>query len=248
MSFSSWYKERKESWRKSYVKRKLRLRGGRKYKQEFYSEKLIYSLDGYPESSDISDHLSTIFYHTLEAKPKLIIELGTRGGESTKALLAAAEIANCKVVSIDIEDCSNVKVKYQDRWKFIKDDDVEFGKSKFTEWCRKNNLPEKADVIFIDTSHNYEHTVEEIDVWKNHLTEEGTLMFHDTNMGDGVYSRLDGSVKSGWNNGRGVIKGVEEFIKADYNESGFFADYRNEFLVRHYPYCNGFTVLKRIKF
>lgn len=246
MSFAKWFEERKFTWKKSYLKRKIRLQGGEKYSQIFYSDELKKSLIDYPQSSDISDHLSTIFYHTLEAKPKLIVELGTRGGESTKALLAAAKIANCQVLSIDIEDCSNVNIVYNDHWNFVKDDDIEFGKNKFVDWCKSKNLPIKADMIFIDTSHNIDHTIEEIDVWKNHLSENGSMMFHDTNMGKGVYARLDGTVKSGWNNDRGVIAGVENFLSTKYDESKFFTDYRNGFLVRHYPYCNGFTVLKKI--
>src|SRR5476651_2065618 len=39
--------------------------------------------------SDIHDHLGAIFAETVRSRPKLIVELGTRGGLSTRALLAA---------------------------------------------------------------------------------------------------------------------------------------------------------------
>ena len=42
--------------------------------------------------SDISDHLATIFSEAVAAKPRLIVELGVRGGESRYALERAARV------------------------------------------------------------------------------------------------------------------------------------------------------------
>ena len=49
--------------------------------------------------SDISDHLSELFYEVVNAQPRLIVELGTRGGESTRALLSAAQVLDARVLS-----------------------------------------------------------------------------------------------------------------------------------------------------
>jgi predicted O-methyltransferase YrrM len=199
------------------------------------------------QRSDISDHLGSLFFHVASNQPKLIVELGTRGGESTKVLVQVAEMFDAQVLSIDIDDCSNVQVPDSPRWHFVQSDDIIFGQSRFSQWCADHNLPAQADVIFIDTSHLYEHTQQEIATWIPHLTPQGAMMFHDTNMGTGVFHRLDGSLEFGWDNDRGVIRAVEEFLGVRYNEGQFISELCGEFLVRHYPNCNGFTVLQRVK-
>jgi predicted O-methyltransferase YrrM len=233
--------------RRSFIRIIYIITGANKYKQEFYQENLINSLEGSLMKSDISDHLSNIFYHSMEVKPRLIVELGTRGGESTRVLLSVAAINNCKLLSIDIDDCSKIKMKdYQKFWNFIKADDIYFGKNKFIKWCQNNNIEPKADVIFIDTSHEYEHTLNEIMVWKRHLSRKGTMIFHDTNSGNGVYKHLDGTIGFGSQRKRDVIKALEDYFSVKYDESSFFTDFRNDMLIKHYPYCNGLTVVKRI--
>jgi predicted O-methyltransferase YrrM len=48
-----------------------------------------------PET-DISDHLNVIFSIAMSKKPKTILELGTRGGESTKVLTLVANLIGAK--------------------------------------------------------------------------------------------------------------------------------------------------------
>lgn len=222
----------------------LFLRGGVRFQQCLYGK----DHDQFPiRRSDISDHLGSLFFHVACNQPKLIVELGTRGGESTKVLVQAAEMFDAQVLSIDINDCSNVQIPDSPRWHFVQSDDIIFGQSRFTQWCTDHGLPALADVIFIDTSHLYEHTRQEIATWIPYLAPQGAMMFHDTNMGTGTYQRLDGSLAFGWNNDRGVIRAVEEFLGVQYNENQFISELCGEYLVRHYPNCNGFTVLQRIK-
>ena len=54
--------------------------GGTKYKHHFYNRSLSKARKGHLKKSDISDHLGSIFFFALGAKPKLIVELGTRVG------------------------------------------------------------------------------------------------------------------------------------------------------------------------
>ena len=110
---------------------------------------------------------------------------------------------------------------------------------------QKNGIESKIDVLFIDTSHEYQHSVEEIAVWSGHLNDDGVMMFHDTNMGKGRYARLHGSIGFGWDNGRGVIRAIEESVGRKYDERAYFIDRAAGFLIYHYPHCNGFTVMKR---
>src|SRR5262249_44383255 len=74
--------------------------------------------------TDISDHLPTLFAESLAAMPKLIVELGVRGGDSTFVLERVARLCRAKLLSVDIEDCSNVSDNPE--WMFIQRDDITF--------------------------------------------------------------------------------------------------------------------------
>lgn len=214
---------------------------GREYKQDFH----ISGFKPPVRKNDIYDHLNSLYWHAMEARPEYLVELGTRGGESTKVLLCAARDLDVKMLSVDINDCGGIEVDDKGRWTFIQSDDVEFGQRGFQEWCHENNLSSKAGFVFIDTSHLYDHTRAEIDVWVKNLALGGTMVFHDTNMGN-VYARLDGSLGYGWDNNRGVIRAIEDLLGRRYDENAFFVDYAAGFLIRHYPNCSGMTVIKKM--
>lgn len=199
-------------------------------------------------SSDIRDHLGTIFYEAVASRPRLLVELGTRGGMSTRALLAAAEMCGAQVLSVDIEDCSGIALpeRFRPRWSFIYADDVAFAGQGFADFCAARGLPARAEVILVDTSHEYAHTRAEIAAWVPRLAPGGVLLFHDTHMGTGWYRRLDGKAEPGWNNQRGVIRAIEEFLGRQYDERTFFVDQAAGYLVRHVPWSNGFTVLRKL--
>jgi cephalosporin hydroxylase len=201
-------------------------------------------LAGASVQSDISDHLPSIYYFTLVTKPRLLVELGTRGGESTRALLAAANDAGGVLLSIDIENCQRVDTPFRDRWHFVQADDVLFARDGFKEWAKERGVNPTVDVLFIDTSHEFHHTLAEVRAWSTHLSPEATMIFHDTNMGPGVYARLDGSVGRAWDNDRGVIRAIEELIGRKYDERAFFSDRTDKYSVLHFPNCNGLTVIR----
>ena len=46
----------------------------------------------------------------------------------------------------------------------------------------KNVIKEPVDVLFIDTSHLYEHTVRELAAWFPLLANKALVIFHDTNL------------------------------------------------------------------
>ena len=78
----------------------------------------------------------------------IILELGVQRGNSTKKLLKLCESNNGHLYSLDVNDCSNI-IKNK-KWTFIKsrDDDFEFVNTK---------IPNKLNVIFIDTLHEAKH-------------------------------------------------------------------------------------------
>jgi hypothetical protein len=73
------------------------------------------------------------------------------------------------------------------------------------------------------------------------------MIFHDTNMGKGIYARTDGSVAFGWDNNRGVMRAIENMVGRRYNENYYFYDFTKNYLLIHYPYSNGLTIVKRHK-
>jgi predicted O-methyltransferase YrrM len=230
--------------RESARKLSRRLKGGRFFRWSYPNPSLSEALRDPHKRSDISDHLSSIFFFALDAPAGLFVELGTRGGESTRALLAAAKLRSGRLLSVDIDPCSPADLPHRELWTFIQSDDISFGKERFKPWCRENQLPEEISLLFIDTSHEYEHTRAELSVWIPLLKPGGIVILHDTNMGDGTYGRSDGTTGIGWDNQRGVIRAVEEMQERSYDENTAFTDVTERFLVWHTPYCNGMTVLK----
>jgi predicted O-methyltransferase YrrM len=102
---------------------------------------------------DMIDHIGTLTRHAQEAKT--IVEFGTRGGVSTWAFLDGLP-ADGWLWSVDIDDCMvPARVSEDSRWTFIQGDD--------TSLAVLDQLPEQADLVFIDTSHTYAHTVMELD-------------------------------------------------------------------------------------
>ena len=78
----------------------------------------------------------------------IILELGVENGRSTKKFFQICKANNGKLFSVDIKDCS--KISNDSKWNFLKtrDDNFEFISSK---------LPDKIDVLFIDSLHEASH-------------------------------------------------------------------------------------------
>lgn len=195
--------------------------------------------------SDITDHLPTLFCEVVKARPKLVVELGTRGGDSTKALLKASCLVGAEMLSVDIDDCSTVmeNSEFKSNWHFIQANDIIFA-GEFQEWCKKNNFPESIDILFIDSSHKYDHTLHEIQAWFPFLSKKSKVIFHDTNMG-AYFKHKNGRIAKGWDNRRGVIRAIEETLGRSYDETNPFIDWHGGWLVEHVPYSSGLTILTR---
>ena len=101
-------------------------------------------------------------------KPK-ILELGVQNGVSTNKFLEICDSNDGHLYSVDVDDCSGVA--QNKRWKFIKsrDDNYDYIKSI---------IPEKLNVIFIDTLHEAAHVNKIIYNYYEQL-EEGGFIFVD---------------------------------------------------------------------
>lgn len=191
--------------------------------------------------TDISDHLITLFTESLNIPSRLIVELGIGDGESTFILQQVANLWGATLISVDIEDCSEVS-SFKDRI-FVQQDDVSFA-GEFPDWCKQRGLVPEIDILFIDTSHLYDHTVAEIKAWFPYLAGRAKVFFHDTNMAETFY-RKDGSTGKGWDNERGVIRAIEEFMDLNLDEKQNFVLMHRDWLIRHFSICNGFMILDR---
>ena len=124
------------------------------------------------ETTDINEHLPTLEMLTVQLNLKHVLELGVRDGDSTIALLSAVERIGGEVTSIDIEDCPVARKRvcnayFDPLWTFIQDDDL------MVEWDRP------IDHLFIDTTHQYQHTVMELEKFAPFVAPGGLITLHD---------------------------------------------------------------------
>lgn len=125
------------------------------------------------EKSDISEHLETLYNYIKNSNARVIVELGVRSGKSTSALLLGTIDINAKLYSCDINEPQGTINKFlllEDYWKFEKSDSVIFASSF--------DLP--VDIVFIDTSHTFEHTLAELEVMYPLIVKDGLFILHDT--------------------------------------------------------------------
>ena len=172
--------------------------------------------------------------------------MGVRTGESTRVFLEVAKKFNSKIYSVDLSEKPNIEGF--DNWHFHQGDDLSFGK----ELTENNRFPDGRpfsgiDLLFIDTSHEFEHTLKELEIFFPLMSDKGLVVLHDTNLSEHPNRRLDGSVNVGWDNTRGVTRALESFFKTNIKED-LFQSYFNPgktFAYLNIPWCNGLYFIKR---
>lgn len=127
---------------------------------------------------DIHRHLSTLKDLTVATskemgEPLTIIELGVRQAVSTSAWLFGLEQSPHKghIYGVDLADPPSAIVSHE-RLTFVKGDDIADE--------TLSQLPDRAHIVFIDSSHEYDHTVREIATYADRLVPGGAMVFHDT--------------------------------------------------------------------
>lgn len=131
----------------------------------------------YQTPSDIQHHLGLLF----SLARGNVLELGTRGGVSTAALLAGVERHGGRVVSVDVDAaCAGVAPSHP-QWAF---------------WHGSSTDPSMAQdiatyngafhLILIDTEHTYEQATAELALWGPTLAPGGTILMHDPETFPGV--------------------------------------------------------------
>tara|TARA_Y100000389_G_C17448054_1_gene512855 strand:- start:1377 stop:2009 length:633 start_codon:yes stop_codon:yes gene_type:complete len=113
---------------------------------------------------------SSLFPIVKEIDKPIILELGVQKGRSTKKFLEICEKNNGKLFSVDIDDCSNVTK--DENWQFYKTRDDNF------EYI-KNKIPEKIDILFIDTLHEADHVKKLLYNYYSLLKKNGYIFIDD---------------------------------------------------------------------
>jgi predicted O-methyltransferase YrrM len=135
---------------------------------------------------DMAPHIDTLARHASDAQT--ILELGVRGGVSTWAILDAMP-SDGALVSIDIENCAvPERIRADPRWVFVVGDDLSPDVQE--------QVPPHVDLAFIDTSHEYEHTVAEL-AWVLTLGP-ARIVLHDYVMEPVERAATEFCTREGW--------------------------------------------------
>ena len=140
--------------------------------------------------SDVVEHLPVLHDTVVDSGAQTVVELGVRTGNSTVALLAGVVETGGYLWSVDIrlmpqEQYTPLKRAAGHAWSFIIGDDLAVadqvgdiiecptfdGSSTF--------VPAGIDVLFIDSSHHYDHTLAELRLYGPRAT---TILLHDTEL------------------------------------------------------------------
>jgi len=125
--------------------------------------------------SDIQDWLPTLHETVLGYPSATVLELGVRRGNSTAAFLAAVEQVDGHLWSVDVRTPAVPPLFWQSgRWTCRIGDDC--------DPVIADALPAEVDVLFIDTSHHYDHTLAELRLYMPRVKPGGTVLMHDTEL------------------------------------------------------------------
>jgi len=125
--------------------------------------------------SDISHHLPTLSLLITEFRLRTIVELGVRTGVSTLALLEATAAIGGSVLSVDIEPCAEARRRVDDagldrHWRFVQASDLDLPDAE---------IPDPIDLLFVDTTHLYDHTLAELGKFGSRLAPGAWVALHD---------------------------------------------------------------------
>ncbi len=133
---------------------------------------------------DIYAHLATLYKLTVDGRRTRILELGTRSGNSTLALLWGAREVGGHVTSVDVEPSPEAQARVEAAglascWTFLRGDDMALS------WN------EPVDHLFIDTSHLYDHTRAELRKYEPLVVPGGVITMHDTTSNPDVWRAIE---------------------------------------------------------
>ena len=136
--------------------------------------------------SDIQHHLP-LLYSLARGN---VVELGTRTGVSTAALLAGVEARGGHVWSVDIDDCGGLFAEHP-QWTFRQGSSIDPAtREKVAAWNRNSDDKPTAmamfNLVLIDTEHNIEQVSAELELWAPRMAPGSHILIHDPETFPGV--------------------------------------------------------------
>lgn len=127
--------------------------------------------------TDVQDEVPLLFALACELEPKVIVELGTRQGTSTRTLWAAAQLLDAQFFTVDPEPSCEGYIRDILHPKYC-----QFLRMTGQHAFHAGVTPPGTDFLFIDTDpHTYEQTIEWLETWiRVSLVSGGCATFHDT--------------------------------------------------------------------
>ena len=130
---------------------------------------------------DFRGHAWFLYDLLVQLRAKVIVEFGIHTGQSTLVLAAAAQQNGGKLFSVDPSDKYRDFVDFNLRyyglnksWERVIDDSI-----KFREKWRKLSNDSLIDFILIDSKHEYNLKLKEIELWLPLIKKGGVIAFHD---------------------------------------------------------------------
>ncbi len=161
------------------------------------------------EESDIRGHLAFL----KEVAKGVVVECGVRHGISTAALLAGVVANGGRLISVDVNNCGGAFAGHP-LWTFIQGSSIDFGVEGLVSQASGCLYDPLYDVVFLDTLHDHDHVMAELNLWGPNMAPGGMILVHDVETfkgaGDAVREwaaarKLEYQVRSG-SNGLGVVK------------------------------------------
>jgi predicted O-methyltransferase YrrM len=130
------------------------------------------------QQSDIHHHLPLLY----SLAKGTVVELGTRTGVSTAALLSGVERHGGTVTSVDIDDVSAL-YRGHPQWRCVRGSSTDPATAALVEG--------QIDVLLVDTEHTYEQVTDELAVWGPRMRVGGVVLFHDPETFPGVRAAVE---------------------------------------------------------
>ena len=145
--------------------------------------------------SDIQEYMPFLYEQARSRPGCRVLELGARRGNSTLAFLAGCAESDGHVWSCDVDDVRRFPdgigpFGRSPRWTFVHGDDM--------DPAVQAQLPDQVDIWFLDTSHEYEHTLAELRAYMPRVAPGGVALFHDTHLMSWPGYDWDGKASPVW--------------------------------------------------
>lgn len=139
--------------------------------------------------TDINVYLMSLYNIPVQINAQTIVELGA--GQSTFALTAAANMTKGQFYSFDMGPAPQTWCRGFPTGIGILENEERFHFTQISDIDAEKSWSKPIDFLFLDTSHTYQHTRQELEVWPRHVRQGGIFVMHDTahEAGDGMGCR-----------------------------------------------------------